>query len=124
MIPVPLQPNTPGAGSGGAANYVGAAASLLGGGGLGAAAGLAGGGGGNSVSDRRDQTASLKSDNKNRLSANLDLSGNAGQRGASFNFGTNVSPTIGAGGGGSTVIWIAIAAAGALVVGLFLWRKK
>jgi LPXTG-motif cell wall-anchored protein len=103
----------PGAGGGGAAAMAGAA----GGGGL-------GGGYSGEISEQNPNLNALKSENKNKLAASLDLSGAAGNRGASFNFGSQANPIVSAAGGSSTVLWIVGGLAVVGIAALFLLRKR
>lgn len=66
----------------------------------------------------------LKSDNKNKLATNLDLSGAAGARGAVFNFGTQVNPILSSAGGSSVVIWLVLGAGVLGLVAFFILRRK
>ncbi len=131
----PTQPYTSGAGTGGPGAYSGgtlnAGNSLFGGAvGMSGSAGAGGGGGGSgggysgSLTDQQANLNQLKSDNKNKLATNLDLSGAAGQRGAVFNFGTNVNPVLSSAGGSSVVIWLVLGAGVLGLVGFFLLRRK
>jgi hypothetical protein len=109
----PTQGAVPGAGGGGASALLGAA-----GGGLGGGGGYSG-----KQSEENPNINALKSSNKNKLSASLDLSGAAGNRGASFNFGSQANPIVSAAGGSSTVLWIVGGLAVAGIAALFLLRK-
>jgi LPXTG-motif cell wall-anchored protein len=109
---IPAGPSVPGAGGGGASGIAGAM-----GGGL-------GGGYSGEISEQNPNLNALKSENKNKLSASLDLSGSAGARGAVFNFGTQANPIVSAAGGSSTVIWIVGGLAVLGIAALFILRRK
>ncbi len=92
--------------------------------------GSAGGGGGlgggysGEISEQNPNLNQLKSENKNKLSTTLDMSGSAGNRGASFNFGTQANPIVSAAGGSSTLIWVMGGLAAVAIAAIFILRRK
>lgn len=113
---IPTQPSVAGAGMGGASAFASAA-------GAGGAGGLGGGYSGE-IKEENPNLNQLKSENKNKLSTTLDMSGSAGNRGASFNFGTQANPIVSAAGGSSTLIWVMGGLAAVAIAAIFILRRK